>query len=355
MFQVLAFVLAAAVRRIQVGKTLPGPASRSEDWPVVQERKIKLKAVNPLAMVTYHPEYHSYIPKLSIESLEAINELGASWVRSDIRWRDILPDGIRPDARAIQWHENFLNSAIKCGLKNMVVLSSPPTTFSRQTAEQKLESWLKYVEVVVACFGDSCSSYQLMNEPNNPVYRFFSIDKAAEALAKGASIIHNSNPSAKVAVNISMEIWGWKNYLTELLSLSEESVDIIGLDHYPGTWTVGVHERWSEIEYIVRGIASAHPTSIWYNRQLAVMETGFSTNTISRNEASQAIFFKNLNDNIQTLMQLSPSKILLGIYELCDGDSSAWLDPEAHFGLLTTDLERKSGFGAAQELIASLR
>jgi len=80
-----------------------------------------------------------------------------------------------------------------------------------------------------------------MNEPNNPVYRFFPLAQAAEALVLGKSIIQSNVPKSTVAVNISMEIWGWRRYLYELLTRSGRAIDIVGLDHYRelGLWGFG--------------------------------------------------------------------------------------------------------------------
>jgi hypothetical protein len=192
-----------------------------------------------------------------------------------------------------------------------------------------------------------------MNEPNNLVYAFFSRPAAAIALTEGASIIRSANPEAKIAINVSMEYWGWKGFLTELLQRSGRAVDIVGLDHYPGTWTIGMQAKWAEITQLSDIIASAGMDSPWFNRHLMVMETGFSTNALMRNEDRQSEYFDHLMRSAIFLKGKSAADApVFGIYELCDGDSSACLDPEAHFGLLTSDLLPKKAFASVKACIA---
>jgi hypothetical protein len=47
--------------------------------------------------------------------------------------------------------------------------------------------------------------------------------------------------------------------------------------------------------------------------------------------------------------------VLVGIHELTDSDTHAFLDPEAHFGLLTSEtLNRKLGFEIVQQIFRGL-
>jgi hypothetical protein len=102
-------------------------------------------------------------------------------------------------------------------------------------------------------------------------------------------------------------------------------------------------------------IASAEHGTVWFGRRLAVMETGFSTNAITRGQKEQKEYFEKLPIVVNNLKGLIPGNdILLGVYELCDRDSSALLDPESHFGLLTSDLNPKSAFTTVMKLIAAL-
>jgi len=353
LIQVGAFAASARLNshRSQVG----GPASKSSGWATVAKPAASLtQPLNASFLITYHPEYHNFDPHRAVQSLGAAADLGVGWLRTDVRWREVLPDGTTVDPNAIFWYREFLRVAQHWGLRNMVVLSSPPEAFQNRTKSDKLRLWDRFVELVVSELGDQCDGYQLMNEPNNPVYGFFSLEDTAPALARGARIIRAAaTPTTIVAINVSMEVWGWHSYLDKLLNRMDSAIDVIGLDHYPFTWTIGFHERWIEIFKIHDAIASAMPSSPWFGRRLAIMETGFSTNGPFRGQKQQAKYFAGLHSVVSRLRQGSDANsVLFGFYELCDSDTSAGLDPESHFGLMTTDLLPKLAFAETSKLIS---
>jgi hypothetical protein len=305
--------------------------------------------------VTYHPEYHAFDSRKAIASLAAAAQLGVGWMRTDVRWREILPDGSRVDPQALAWYRDFLTAASNFGFQSMVVLSTPPDAVLRQTHSEKLVSWCRFVETVSIELGTQCNAFQLMNEPNNPVYKFFPAEDVPGAFVQGASIIRSIKREAQIGINVTMEFFGWRTFLTNVLRLTEAAIDVVGLDHYPGTWTVGRKNRWAEVTQIADDIASAQRGSPWFGRRLAIMETGFSTNAIMRDEKRQSEYFQSVALVAQNLKRkLAGDGILLGIYELCDADSSVWLDPEAHFGLLNSDLSPKKAFATVREIIASI-
>jgi hypothetical protein len=353
--QVATFLCAAELRRWFRSSKSYGPAARASDWSSVERPKLSNLALKPNAMITYHPEYHHFDPRLAISSLSACVQLRVEWLRTDVRWNELIPDGVHCDSQALAWYREFLGTATGCGLRNMVVLSSPPAAVLGQKGAGRLEAWRRFVRLVASELGTFCGGYQLMNEPNGPIYGFLSFEDCAQAIVEGASIIHVADPEATVAINISMEIWGWRQYLSDLLHSSGPAIDLIGLDHYPGTWTIGRSERWVAIESISNMIAAAEPGSSWFGRRLAIMETGYSTNTFLRDDGEQSRYFRNIQEFIAQLDSRRTRKLTLcGIYELCDGDSKAGLDPEAHFGIMTSDLRPKSAFATVAELVEML-
>src|ERR1039457_1202231 len=229
-FQVAVFLIAAGLRRCRRAN-VTGPANRAAEWEHVQSPTILSPPLNALALVTYHPEYHEFDPSRAIISLVAARRLGVGWLRTDVRWYAVLPAGDVPDRRALAWYKGLLSAASGCGFKNMVVLSSPPNAVLSQSSSKKLESWSRFVEIVSDELGIWCGAYQLFNEPNNPVYGFFPFQEAVPALIGGASIVHRANRLAEVAINISMDIWGWREYLDAFLQHSGSSIDIVGVDH----------------------------------------------------------------------------------------------------------------------------
>lgn len=355
LLQVAIFLSVAGLRRWFHSSKSSGPARRAADWDGLERSSLCDVALNTNAMISYHPEYHRFDPGLATASLSACVQLRVGWIRTDIRWNELIPDGTHFDPQALAWYCNFLRTAAKCGLRNMVVLSSPSAAVLSQKGPDRLEAWGRFVRLVVSELGTFCSGYQLMNEPNGPVYGFFSLRDCATAIVEGASIVHSADSAAIVAINISMDIWGWRQYLSDILLSSGLAIDLIGLDHYPGTWTVGRSDRWAAVAEISDAIASATPGSLWFGRRLAIMETGYSTNVFFRDDREQSHYFKGVQEIIARLNSRPPRRLsLCGIYELCDGNSEAWLDPEAHFGIMTSDLKPKAAFATVAQLVEEL-
>ena len=100
-------------------------------------------------------------------------------------------------------------------------------------------------------------------------------------------------------------MWGWHSYLTELLHRTDRAIDVIGLDHYPWTWTVGFYEPWTEMFKIHDVVTSATPSSPWFGCRIAIMETGFSTNGAFRGQKRQAKYIESLHDVVSRLTQPS--------------------------------------------------
>lgn len=322
-----------------------GPAQKAAEWAKTSFPVLPARVPSPAAFVTYHPDYHSFDPPRVLASLVAARQLGVGWIRTDIRWHYLVPDSSHVDGGALAWYGDFLGAVRKCQLKSVVVLGTPPPDVLTQQPQERLDSWSRFVEIAARELGARCDVFQLMNEVNNPAYGFLPLKDTARALVRGAAIVRAHLLDATVAINVTMDLWGWEDYLERLLDLSARAVDIVGLDHYPGTWTVGIHERWSRIVGLARAIASAPLSSPWHGRRLAIMETGFSTNFIGRGEVRQAEYFEGVVKVAQRLKETNRGEDpFLGIYELCDENSQSWLDPEAHFGLLTSDLRPKRAF-----------
>ena len=353
--QVAAFLTAGALRRLRPAAS-GAPAQNAGEWSLVEHGLMSETNLNPRVLVSYHPEYHEYDVARAVAAMAAATQLGVGWIRTDIRWHEVLSDGVHEHRDALAWYRGFLSAASALGLRNMVVLSSPPKAVLRQTEDEKLVSWSRFVRLVVRELGEWCGGYQLMNEPNNPIYSFLSLQDVARAFISGASIIGEANIPRCVAINVSMDLPGWREYLSEVLRLSGSAIQTVGLDYYPGTWSIGSQrERWGEVIALADEIALAGPGSPWSNRRLAIMETGYSTNTRCRGQREQSEYFKHLQAYAAQLKSRSVKDgLVLGIYELSDGATSAWIDPEAHFGLMTSHLEPKSAFRAVTNLVMTL-
>jgi hypothetical protein len=210
----------------------------------------------------------------------------------------------------------------------------------------------------MARLGDLCDVYQVFNETNNPVYRIFPEDQAATALAVASKTIRKQSPRSKIVVNISIDLPNWNRALTRLIAQAPAAVDIIAIDYYPGTWSLRVGADWKSVAKLAAKATTPDSESPLAGRAFAIMETGYATNIPGfRTEAQQKAYFDNLEQITYNLnAALGPTMLpIIGIYELCDSDSYAFLDPEAHFGLLTSTLSRKPAFLSVQRLCSRLR
>ena len=214
--QVAAFAAAASVGRSR-RRPVIGPAQRAAEWAKASFPVLPGRAPSPAACVTYHPDYQGFEPQRVLESLVAARQLGVGWIRSDIRWNYLVPDGYHADVGAVAWYGDFLEAVRKCQLKSIVVLSTPPPSVLKQQPAEKLDSWSRFVEIVAQDLGARCDVFQLMNEVNNPLYGFLPPKETATALERGAAIVRAKLPAARIAINVSTDLWGWQDYLERLL------------------------------------------------------------------------------------------------------------------------------------------
>ena len=74
--QVVTFLAAAGLGRWRRSFGASGPASRSDEWSAVRRPNRPTTPLNPLVLVTYHPEYHAFDPRQTVEGLAAATRLG---------------------------------------------------------------------------------------------------------------------------------------------------------------------------------------------------------------------------------------------------------------------------------------
>lgn len=348
--QVAIFTAAAFLAPSRNDFSVPREAAAS--WAAVSYRRAGRPFRTSRTAVTYHPEYENFQVSQAVRCLEEAAALGVEFVRVDVRWGAVLPDGESPNETAFAWYRSFFETARECGLEPIIVLSSPPRSVRRIPKHELLDRWRVFVEQVVSRLGDLCNMYQVMNEPNNPVYSIFDSETLPEAVMSASRSIKSHVTGAKVLVNFLMDIPHWRSNAARLLSETGTSIDIVGVDHYPGTWAIGRNKGWASSIRMLSGIDTADPASPWYHREFAIVETGFSTNLPPvRGPAEQECFFLDLERNLQSFGHLGNRLLFVGFYELCDSNSHAILNPEAHFGLIEDDCTtRKPAFAIAQRI-----
>jgi hypothetical protein len=221
----------------------------------------------------------------------------------------------------------------------------------------RMNGWQFYIEQVVERLGDLCQIYQILNEPNNPVFRCFPRAQHCAAIKVAAQLIKGRYPRSKILVNFLQDLPNWRQTLTVTLADCGSAIDIIGIDHYPGTWDLSASPDWAGTVEIASAIRNAAPDSIWAGRKLGIMETGYSTNIPGfRTERHQSKYFSSLEPTTELIdAALGGHGIdLVGLYEICDENTGVRFDPEAHFGLLTSAFKRKLAFQTVQALCARL-
>jgi hypothetical protein len=270
-----------------------------------------------------------------------------------------MPDGKNINERATAWYLAYFE-AVRAGygMEPVIVLSNPPRMIHGFTPNELHVAWDAYVRKVVDCFGDVCQAYQVLNEVNNPVYRIFSPNETATVVSSAAEIIRGQIPTARVVVNILAGVLHWRRDAEVLLRQCGADIDVLGLDYYPQTWALADATDWSEIEDFIRGVNSGAREGCSRVCELAILETGYASNIpFLRGPQQQANYFRDWKTVLPRLETICRSGKLayVGIYELCDASSSAWLDPEAHFGLLDSrTLAHKTAFDEVHQLFSSL-
>jgi hypothetical protein len=344
------FLVAAGLRRLFVSGGFP-------DWFTAATEFRRLTPPNRAmstsrGLITYHPWYQVFDAECVHTCLSEAAALGTTFLRSDVRWNDLIPDGKHVNQDALRWYLGYFE-AVRAGygMEPMIVLSNPPRKLRGCTPTELRLAWEIYVQQVVDCFGHVCQSYQVLNELNNPLYRIFRSTEIPTALLSTAAIIRGKIPQAKVIVNVIAGVLPWRRYTQSLLHSCAAAIDVLGLDYYPGTWTFAGSTDWSDIEDFIRIVNDS-------TCEPAILETGYASNIpFFRTPQQQANYFLAWKTIVPRLEAICRSRKLayVGIYELCDADSSAWLDPEAHFGLLDSrTLAPKPAFREIQHLFSLL-
>ena len=349
-FQVIVLAVAASVRK-PWQTTFIITREAADGWDLTDlPTPTKIHGRGGVA-ITYHPEYHNFQPSHALRALHEAVSLGAEFIRVDIRWSAVLPNGQDPNIDAFKWYRSFLTNATAYGLKPIIVLTSPPEKIRHIPNKELLSFWKLYIRQVTYHFGEFSAIYQVGNEPNNPVYSIFDPETLPEAVIIAAQLIKKRR-DALVLINYNIDMPHWRSDAEILLNKTRDSIDIIGIDHYPGTWAIGHDNGWKPTLDILSNIDTSSLGTPWFGRKIAIVETGFSTNFPKlRDEIQQEHFYNDLEQSLEYSNKINLKLLFVGIYELCDCNSKELLNPEAHFGLTTDNFDRrKKAFGVVQRI-----
>ena len=302
--------------------------------------------------ITLHHWYRKFDPAQINHCFSEIVALGAGIVRMDIRWMDIIPDGHTMDATAMAWYQGYIRTAIEHhGLRPLIVLSNPPENVLALKPTSRIIAWNRYIDIIASHFVKYCSEYQLMNELNNPVYRFLPFEHATEAISTAACILKAARPDTRIWFNVLADLFGWRRFLEKCIICLGSTIDVYGIDCYPHTWAIGISDPWSRLSREMANIIDSHPAT-----RFAILETGYSTNIpFLRTERNQILFFKQL-DKFARFLDSKSYLECVALFEISDQDSRTLLfDPEAHFGIIKVNpFSRKSSFETVMKTINAI-
>lgn len=315
--------------------------------------------------VSIHASEVSYNLATTDAAMAKCVDLGFEGVRTDIFWYDVEPTRDQWDNGKLQFYTNYVSKAGWYGLDPLVILSGAPQWAIDLYNSDKNAFWAEYeeyVEQVVLWVGYGVENYQMWNEANHIPDPIDAGDDW-QLFVRAGQIIDQLDPGSKKYVNAMANVLYWEDAVTDWVNLAGDHIDVIGIDHYPATWSPVPATDWTPLDTLIARINN--PADAWYGKEGMVMETGYSSwawliadeydQRDWINAAMPVIRTKINNNNVS-----NPHKIIGGnFYQLIDTCTDAYNpnncrsnDPifgqgiEAHFGILHSNLSNKVGYNA---------
>ncbi len=307
---------------------------------------------------------------------ELIAELGAKFVRTDIWWYAIEPTRGYYDEAALDYYRWYIEEAGRHGLGVVTILARAPdwvvdvdwaSVLSRIDPIAFSRAFGAYADKVATKVGDLVTYWQIWNEPNHiiddPNHKtdVQVMIEGRAGIERGRTANGTTRPF-RTAINVLVD-WHdsaltghWEDDLRFYLNNgARKAVDIIAIDHYPGTWSIG---DWGG-NILERLFALGYEQ----DKAVAVFELGFTTSHClfpSNTERAQAnwigdqlprMLAKAFDPDVNRGAKLE----LVNWYELDDRDTSDCLNPEDRFGIVRSDRSKKPGFEQLQSEIEQFR
>ncbi len=302
-------------------------------------------------------------PSHWIPALDYVADLGMTAVRIDFVWASI-----EPQQGAFNWdHLAYWDAVVQMararGIGIVAILAGPEhwpgwakDLLSNDDYETLFPRWRAFTASIALRYGADVRYYQLLNEENHPTHggdlahtheeEVRAVYDAYQGLLDGRGLTPAAHESGfKTIVNLWADDGGgdWNTFFRDILNdpWGDASIDIVAVDHYPGTWCCGSNYRdWGAFDTLSQ-IARD------YGKEMAIMETGFSSWTWPNgqqdqerfvNEAMGELWTKGTGNNRNYPLS---SFLLTSWYELIDTCSDCAFEIEKHFR--NPDLERAMG------------
>ena len=170
--------------------------------------------------------------------------------------------------------------------RSMVILGGPPSwakdLYSTNTTEF-LNAYSSYCERAIEIVGTSeILGFQLWNEMNHVPSSFVNRDTKTvrEIFRRAGAAARQARRDAPTFINVMaddpfrvMGMVPWEEALDTWLDETTSSfIDGIGIDHYPGTWTIDPSfQDWSPLENLLSRVND--PTDALFGKQPAILES----------------------------------------------------------------------------------
>lgn len=290
-------------------------------------------------------------------AFDMIVDLGCRFIRTDFSWMGFELDRDVWNEDYIGWISDLTDAALEKGLQVQALLSSPPdwaVALYGSDRDQFLDEYTEYCAEVARRFKDRIYYYQIWNEAENPE-DFIPQGEEWRLFPAGRKGLELEDGDFESIVNIGGGI-GWEPYLDDWLGKAGDSIDIIGLDTYPGTHHPGPYDNVSDLKTLLN--KTTDPLDACYGKKVMIEETGFSTYKSGHTQVEQREWINDalsaFRDVIDKHNSKYPNKFLSCCwYELLDADTSGPGDVELRFGILETDWTPKLGYSDLRAQIAA--
>jgi len=289
---------------------------------------------------TVHAAEVDYDLERAAQAFGAILDLGGTGVRTDIFWWDIEPDDGAWSQDRIDFYTDYVALAQSKGLQVMVIVSGAPGWATALYQSDAEAFWLRYDQYVTKALTPVAANLkhvQLWNEPNHVIDPIAAEDDW-RLFTQGAAIARKLAPGVTTYANVMGNLAGWQDAVADWLAKADDAIDVIGFDHYPGTWACCSNTDWAPLDEFVT-LLNGHPG--------AVIETGFSSwaAVVADQESQRDWINASLPVLRDRISAAGDAIVLAGYYQLIDVDTDG-VGQESHFGIMHTDLTPKLGYDA---------
>ena len=297
-------------------------------------------------------------------------ELGANAIRTDLPWDRLEAKPGQWNENIIKWYREFFATADAFGLAPMPSLVRPPRWARRLYREDHtafLACWRRYCETVARITAGHVHTVQVWNEPSNPFLRLFdrryptltvfNWSHIADIFGVTSEVLRAALGPLDIAVNLAADSAGWERFVSDLLDQSPDACDIIGIDHYPGTWAFQPADNWAVLERLLTRVND--PNDMWYGKKPAIIETGYSTYLPWwKTEQRQARWIEQALPRIHAINEQWRARggqtlAIVGWYELYDEPGGRMIPPLSRFGILHAPARK--GYTSRKASFAALR